>query len=96
MNIVEKTFELECRNPRNDNELLFYVSEELFWEDCYIIGEPIIACNVAFYHIYDLSKNSLYLIGHDDLFKLGQGVRIKLYGRKPDEEDKEMLAAEGF
>ena len=96
MIITEKIFKLEYYNADYDTSLFFQVAEELFWQDCYIVGSPFLAGDTAFCYLYNLPEDQLYIISDEDISKLGQGESITLYGTEPEEHERKMLVAEGF
>ena len=65
--------------------------------DCYFIGETYCLGNYAMGHtIYNCHSDLCYIFAWNDIETLEQGKTIKLYARKPDEWDRELIKMEGM
>ena len=88
----------EIADINNDNMMsgfthLMYV---LDWADCYMLGDSFCWGNSKmFQRIYNAHSNICYYMDLDDIDDvLMQGKTLKLYARKPDPEDREMIERE--
>ena len=73
------------------------LSEVLSWIDCYFIGETYCLSNFAMGHtIYNAYSDLVYVFDWNLLAMLKAGEMVKLYARKPDEADREILGKEGY
>lgn len=63
--------------------------------DCYFIGETYCLSNYAMGHtIYNFHSDLCYIFAWNDIETLEQGKTLKLYARKPDEWDRELIERE--
>lgn len=73
------------------------ISDVLSWIDCYFIGETYCLSNFETGHtIYNLYSDLIYIFPWRALDDLQNGKTIRLYARQPDENDREILAGEGY
>ena len=80
---------------RKDNILV--LSSLLDMIDCYFIGETYCLSNWATGHtIYNSYSDLVYVFQWSEIEELERGKTIRLYARKPNETDKEILEKEGF
>lgn len=88
----------EISEINNDKTLSGYVY--LMWAldlaDCYTIGESFCLSNFDMGRtIYNAYSDVCYTINLSDIYTvLMQGKTLKLYARKPDVEDREMIEQE--
>lgn len=73
------------------DEVLF-ISDCLSWVDCDFIGETYCISNYETGHtIYNAYSDLVYVFPWSYLENLKQGETVKLYARRPDEYDRELL-----
>lgn len=73
------------------------ISDVLSWIDCYFIGETYCLSNFEMGHtIYNLYSDLIYIFPFRALEDLEAGKTIRLYARTPDENDREIIAGEGY
>ena len=74
------------------------LSDLLFWNDCYIVGDSFCISNYAMaISIYNNYLDVLYTLNLSDLEnKLIAGKTLKLYAQKVSSDDRNMLESEGF
>ena len=65
--------------------------------DCYFIGESYCLSNYETGHtVYNAYSDLVYIFAWSELEKLIQGKTVKLYARKPNKTDREILESEGY
>lgn len=63
--------------------------------DCYFIGETYCLSNYATWHtIYNAYSDLVYIFDWNLLAMLKNGETVRLYARKPDETDRELIEKE--
>lgn len=63
--------------------------------DCYFIGETYCLSNYATGHtIYNTYSDLIYIFDWNLLAMLKNGETVRLYARKPDETDRELIEME--
>lgn len=64
--------------------------------DCYFVGEEFSLSNFDMgANIYNCHSDVIYIISFSDIeTKLKAGKTLKLYGRKPDKDDREIIEKE--
>lgn len=73
------------------------LSNIIYWLDLYFIGESFCLSNWEMGHlIYNAYSDLIYIFPWSLLEDLKNGKRIRIYARKPDESDREILEREGF
>ena len=73
------------------------ISDVLSWIDCEFIGETYCLSNYETGHtIYNAYSDLVYIFPWSALEALQNGKTIRLYARTPDENDREIIAREGF
>ena len=73
------------------------ISDVLSWIDCYFIGETYCLSNYETGHtIYNVYSDLVYIFPWRFLEDLEAGKTIRLYARRPDENDREILETEGY
>ena len=94
-NLLIKYNEDAIEQSKKDSILtLASVLEEI---DCYFIGETYCISNYAMGHtIYNFHSDLCYIFAWNDIETLEQGKTLKLYARKPDETDRELIKMEGM
>lgn len=92
-NLLIKYDEDAIEQSKKDSLLtLASVLEEI---DCYFIGETYCLSNYAMGHtIYNFHSDLCYIFAWNDIETLEQGKTLKLYARKPDEWDRELIERE--
>ena len=76
------------------DEVLF-LSDVLYWNDCYFIGETYCLNNWETGHtIYNAYSDVVYIFPWSALETLKEGKTVKLYARHPDETDREIIERE--
>ena len=64
--------------------------------DCYFIGDTYCLSNYDTGHtVYNAYSDLVYIFAWSDLEKLKAGYTVKLYARKPEKEDREIIESEG-
>lgn len=65
--------------------------------DCYFIGESYCLSNYETGHtVYNAYSDLVYIFAWSELEKLKQGKTVKLYARKPNKTDREILESEVY
>lgn len=65
--------------------------------DCYFIGETYCLGNYETGHtIYNAYSDLVYIFAWSELEALEAGKAVKLFARKPDETDRELIEMEGM
>lgn len=79
-------------------DVLPALSNLLFWNDCYIVGDSFCISNYAMaISIYNNYLNVLYTLNLSDIKDtLLAGKTLKLYAQNVSFEDRNMLESEGF
>lgn len=73
------------------------ICSALEWIDCRFIGETYCLSNYEMGHtLYNDYLDLVYIFPWRFLDDLEAGKTIRLYARRPDETDREILAEEGF
>lgn len=73
------------------------LSSVIEWMDCYFIGETYCLGNYTTGHtIYNAYSDLVYIFDWNSLAMLKAGEMVRLYARKPNEVDREILEKEGF
>ena len=94
-NITIRYYKEGIEESKKDNILL--LSSLLDMIDCSFIGETYCLSNWATGHtIYNAYSNLVYVFSWSEIEELERGKTIRLYARKPNETDKEILEKEGF
>ncbi len=71
------------------------LSEALDLVDCYLIGETYCISNWETGHtVYNAYSDLVYIFAWSDLEKLAAGRAVRLYARRPDEADREIISRE--
>ena len=75
---------------------LYTLINALDWADCYMIGDSFCMSNFTMGQlIYNAYSDVCYILDLSDIDTvLMQGKTLKLYARKPDPEDREMIERE--
>lgn len=82
-------------SKKKDNVLT--ISDVLSWIDCYFIGETYCLSNYETGHtLYNAYSDLVYIFPWRCLDDLEAGKTIRLYARRPDETDREILETEGY
>ena len=94
-NITVKYDRDKIQESKKDNVLT--ISDVLSWIDCYFIGETYCLSNYETGHtIYNCYSDLIYVFPWRYLEDLENGKTIRLYARRPDETDREILETEGY
>lgn len=94
-NIVMK-FDKEMIEEMKKDEVLI-VSEALSLLDCVFIGETFCLNNFETGHlVYNCYSDLVYIFPWSCLETLKEGKQIRLYARKPTEDDRELIKQEGY
>lgn len=65
--------------------------------DCYFIGETYCLGNYETGHtVYNAYSDLVYVFAWSELEALEAGKAVKLFARKPDETDRELIEKEGM
>jgi hypothetical protein len=81
----------------SERDELLVLSDILSWIDCNFIGETYCLSNYETGHtIYNYYSDLVYIFPWSALADLRNGKTVRLYARKPDETDREILAEEGY
>ena len=65
--------------------------------DCYFIGETYCLSNYETGHtVYNAYSDLVYVFAWSELETLEAGKAVKLFARKPDEADRELIEMEGM
>lgn len=80
-----------------NRDSLLTLSSILDSNDCYFFGETFCLSNFETGHaIYNVYSDLVYIFPWRVLEDLKSGKTVKLYARKPDENDREILEREGL
>lgn len=94
-NITVKYDRDKIQESKKDNVLT--ISDVLNWIDCYFIGETYCLSNYETGHtLYNAYSDLIYIFPWRYLEDLENGKTIRLYARRPDETDREILETEGY
>lgn len=94
-NITIKYYEEGIKESKKDSVLIIGCLLEML--DCYFVGETYCLSNYATGHsVYNCYSDKMYIFAWNDIEKLEAGKTIRLYARKIDETDKEILKEEGY
>ena len=73
------------------------IVDVLSWIDCYFIGETYCLSNYETGHtLHNAYSDLVYIFPWRYLEDLEAGKTIRLYARRPDETDREILETEGY
>lgn len=65
--------------------------------NCYFIGETYCLSNYETGHtVYNAYSDLVYVFAWNELESLESGKAVKLFARKPDETDRELIEREGI
>ncbi len=94
-NIVIKYDPETIKESKRDSVLtLSSVLDEI---DCSFIGETYCLSNYETGHtVYNAYSDLVYVFAWSELEALEAGKAVKLYARKPDETDRELIEMEGM
>lgn len=86
----------DIRADRIQNSGLYTLINALDWADCYFVGDSFSLGNFTMGQlIYNAHSDVCYILDMSDIDAvLMQGKTLKLYARKPDAEDREMIERE--
>lgn len=94
-NIAIKYYKEGIQESKRDSVLT--LSSLLDMIDCYFIGETYCLCNYATGHtIYNAYSDLIYVFAWSEIEALEAGKAVKLFARKPDETDRELIEMEGM
>ena len=94
-NITIKYYKDGIRESKRDS--LLTLSSLLDMIDCYFIGETYCLSNYETGHtIYNAYSDLVYIFPWRVLETLAAGKVIKLFARKPDETDRDLIEMEGM
>lgn len=94
-NITIKYYEEGIEESKKDYVLA--LSSLLDMIDCYFIGETYCLSNYEEGHtIYNAYSDLVYIFSWNDIEELEKGKTVRLYAKKPDETDREILEKEGY
>lgn len=92
---INLKFDRDLLEDAKKDELLT-LSSLLNEIDCYFIGETYCLSNYETGHtIYNCYSDLVYIFPWAALEELKAGKTVKLYARKPDEADREIVESEG-
>ena len=87
-------FDKDAIQEMKKDEILF-LSDALYWLDCYFIGETFCISNFETGHsIYNYYSDLLYIFQWREMENLMQGKTVRLYGYKPSKDDREWIDQE--
>ena len=79
------------------NDSILALASALDSADCYFIGETYCLSNYAMGHtIYNAYSDVIYVLNWNELEALQAGKTVKLFARKPDAADRELIEMEGM
>lgn len=94
-NITIKYFKEDIQESKRDS--LLTLSSLLDMIDCYFIGETYCLSNYETGHtVYNAYSDLVYVFAWSELETLEAGKAVKLFARKPDETDRELIEMEGM
>lgn len=92
-NITIKYNKERIEDAKKDDVLT--ISDVLSWLDCYFIGETYCLNNYETGHtVYNCYSDLIYVFPWQYMEELEKGKAVKLYARKPDEIDREIIERE--
>lgn len=92
--IIKYDRDMIAKSKRDSLLTLSSVLDEI---DCYFIGESYCLSNYETGHtVYNAYSDLVYIFAWSELEKLRQGKTVKLYARKPNKTDREILESEGY
>ena len=92
-NITIKYYKDGIRESKRDSILT--LSSLLDMIDCYFIGETYCLSNYETGHtVYNAYSDLVYVFAWSELEALEAGKAVKLFARKPDETDRELIERE--
>lgn len=85
----------KIQESKRDNILT--ISDVLSWIDCYFIGETYCLSNYETGHtVYNAYSDLVYVFPWRYLEDLENGKTVRMYARRPDEADREIIKEEGL
>ena len=94
-NITIKYYNDGIQESKRDS--LLTLSSLLDMIDCYFIGETYCLSNYETGHtVYNAYSDLVYIFAWSNLETLEAGKAVKLFARKPDETDRELIKMEGM
>lgn len=94
-NITIKYYKDGIRESKRDSILT--LSSLLDMIDCCFIGETYCLSNYETGHtIYNAYSDLIYVFAWSELETLAAGKAVRLFARKPDETDRELIEREGM
>lgn len=94
-NITIKYDSDKIQESRRDNVLT--ISDVLSWIDCYFIGETYCLSNYETGHtVYNAYSDLVYVFPWRYLEDLENGKAVRMYARRPDEADREIMKEESL
>lgn len=92
--IIKYDRDMIAKSKRDSLLTLSSVLDEI---DCSFIGETYCLSNYETGHtVYNAYSDLVYIFAWSELEKLKQGKTVKLYARKPNKTDREILESEGY
>ena len=94
-NITIKYYSEGMQESKRDS--LLTLSNLLDMIDCYFIGETYCLGNYETGHtVYNAYSDLVYVFAWSELETLEAGKAVRLFARKPDETDRELIEVEGM
>lgn len=94
-NITIKYYNDGIQESKRDS--LLTLSSLLDMIDCYFIGETYCLSNYETGHtVYNAYSDLVYVFAWSEVETLEAGKAIRLFARKPDETDRELIEREGM
>ena len=92
--IIRYDRDMIAKSKRNSLLTLSSVLDEI---DCSFIGETYCLSNYETGHtVYNAYSDLVYIFAWSELEALEAGKAVKLFARKPDEADRELIEMEGM
>lgn len=92
--IIKYDRDMIAESKRDSLLTLSSVLDEI---DCYFIGETFCLSNYETGHtVYNVYSDLVYVFAWSELEALEAGKAVKLFARKPDETDRELIEMEGM
>ena len=92
--IIKYDRDMIAESKRDSLLTLSSVLDEI---DCYFIGETYCLSNYETGHtIYNAYSDLVYIFAWSELETLEAGKAVRLFARKPDETDRELIEREGM
>lgn len=92
--IIKYDRDMIAESKRDSLLTLSSVLDEI---DCYFIGETYCLNNYETGHtVYNTYSDLVYIFAWSELEALEAGKAVKLFARKPDEADRELIEMEGM